>query len=55
MRLDAAEALLEILKREREWNSGAARLQLIKFFEAWGLDDPVTLASRRRMSALLFS
>ena len=54
-RREAAEALLEILRRERSWNEGAARLQLIKFFEAWGFDDPVTLGSRRRMSALLFS
>ena len=54
-RREAAEALLEILRRDREWNEGAARLQLIKFFEAWGFDDPATLTSRRRMSALLFS
>lgn len=54
-RQEAAEALLEILKRDRDWNEGAARLQLIKFFEAWGFDDPATLTSRRRMSALLFS
>ena len=54
-RQEAADALLEILKRERDWNEGAARLQLIKFFEAWGFDDPATLTSRRRMSALLFS
>ncbi|MCQ8241646.1 tetratricopeptide repeat protein [Rhizosaccharibacter radicis] len=51
----AADALLDILKRDRNWNEGAARLQLIKFFDAWGFDDPVTLAARRRMSALLFS
>lgn len=51
----AAEALLDILRQDREWNDGAARLQLIKFFEAWGFDDPVTLKARRRMSALLFS
>jgi putative thioredoxin len=54
-RQEAADALLELLKRDRNWKDGAARLQLIKFFEAWGFDDPVTLASRRRMSALLFS
>ena len=43
------------MRRDRSWNDGAARLQLIRFFEAWGFDDPVTLISRRRMSALLFS
>ncbi len=54
-RTEAADALLEILRRDRSWNEGAARLQLIRFFEAWGFDDPATLAGRRRMSALLFS
>ncbi len=54
-RQEAADALLEIMRRDRSWNEGAARLQLIRFFEAWGFDDPVTLSSRRRMSAMLFS
>ncbi len=54
-RQEAADALLEIMRRDRTWNEGAARLQLIRFFEAWGFDEPVTLTSRRRMSALLFS
>ena len=51
----AAAALLDIMKRERAWHEGAARLQLLKFFEAWGLSDPATLAARRKLSALLFS
>jgi putative thioredoxin len=52
---EAAAALLEIIRRDRTWNEGAARLQLLKFFEAWGLTEPVTLAARRKLSALLFS
>jgi putative thioredoxin len=51
----AAEALLEIIRRKRGWNDDAARLQLLKFFEAWGFDDPATMASRRKLSAILFS
>ena len=51
----AAAALLEIVRRERGWNEGAARLQLLKFFEAWGHADPATIAARRKLSALLFS
>jgi putative thioredoxin len=51
----AAEALLEIIRRKRGWNEDAARLQLVKFFEAWGIDDPATMAARRKLSALLFS
>ncbi|HBK07487.1 MAG TPA: co-chaperone YbbN [Acetobacteraceae bacterium] len=54
-REQAAEALLEIIRRARTWNEGAARLQLLKFFEAWGFEDPATSAARRRLSALLFS
>jgi putative thioredoxin len=54
-REEAANALLEILRRNRAWNEDAARLQLLKFFEAWGFDDPATSAARRRLSALLFS
>jgi putative thioredoxin len=54
-REEAAEQLLQIIRRDRKWNEEAARLQLLKFFEAWGLTDEVTMAARRRLSALLFS
>jgi putative thioredoxin len=51
---DAAEALLAIVRADRSWRDDAARLQLLKFFEAWGFDDPATMAARRKLSALLF-
>jgi putative thioredoxin len=54
-REQAADALLEIVRRNRAWNEEAARLQLLKFFEAWGFDDPATAAARRKLSAVLFS
>jgi putative thioredoxin len=54
-RAEAADALLEIIRRDRSWNEGAARAQLLKFFEAWGLEDPASMAARRKLSALLFS
>jgi putative thioredoxin len=54
-REEAADALLEIIRRNRGWNEDAARLQLLKFFESWGFDDAATMASRRKLSALLFS
>ena len=54
-REQAADALLEIIRRNRGWNDDAARLQLLKFFEAWGFDDPATTAARRRLSSVLFS
>jgi putative thioredoxin len=50
----AADALLEIVRRDRNWNDDSARLQLLKFFEAWGFDDPATVSARRKLSALLF-
>lgn len=53
-RAEAADALLEIMRRNRAWNDDAARLQLLKFFEAWGFDDEATMAARRKLSALLF-
>lgn len=54
-REEACDQLLEIIKRNREWNEDAARQQLVKFFEAWGASDPVTLSARRRLSSILFS
>jgi putative thioredoxin len=54
-REEAADALLEIIRRQRTWNEEAARLQLLKFFEAWGFDDPATLSARRKLSSILFS
>ena len=51
----AADHLLEIVRRQRGWNEDAARLLLLKFFEAWGFDDAATMAARRRLSALLFA
>ena len=53
-RQEAAEALLEAIRRDRAWNDEAARKQLLKFFEAWGFDDPATMKARRALSAILF-
>ncbi len=54
-REDAISNLLEILRRDKEWNEQAARKQLLKFFEAMGAADPLTLSSRKKFSAILFS
>lgn len=51
----AADALLEAIARDREWNDGAARAQLLKLFEAVGIGDPWVSAQRRRLSAILFT
>lgn len=54
-REEAVDQLLEIIKQARTWNDDAARKQLVKFFEAFGLMDPLTIASRKRLSSILFS
>jgi putative thioredoxin len=50
----AADQLLESVRRDREWNEGAARKRLLQFLEAVGLEDPWAGAQRRRLSAILF-
>ncbi|WP_083656085.1 thioredoxin [Mongoliimonas terrestris] len=54
-RQQAADHLVEIVKRERGWNDEAARKQLVQFFEAWGPVDPATLYGRRKLSSVLFA
>ncbi len=51
----AADALLEIIGRDREWNDGAARQKFLQLLEAQGLADPWARAQRRRLSAVLFT
>jgi len=51
----AADALLEIVRRDREWNDGAARQRFLQLLEAQGLEDPWSSAQRRRLSAVLFT
>ena len=51
----AADALLEIVRRDREWNDGAARQRFLQLLEAQGLEDPWSGAQRRRLSAVLFT
>jgi putative thioredoxin len=51
----AADELLEIIRRDREWNDGAARKRFLQLLEAQGLQDPWSSARRRRLSALLFT
>jgi putative thioredoxin len=54
-RIKAAEQLLEIQRRDRNWSDEKARKQLLQFFEAWGPMDEATLTGRRRLSSMLFA
>ncbi|WP_460102799.1 tetratricopeptide repeat protein [Qipengyuania sp. 483] len=50
----AADELLAMIEADREWNEGAARTKLLDIFNAVGLEDPWVVATRRRLSKLLF-
>ena len=50
----AADELLAMIEADREWNEGAARAKLVQMFEAVGLEDDWVVATRRRLSRLLF-
>ena len=54
-REEAANHLLEIIRRDRKWNDDGARKQLVQFFEAWGFADPAAVDGRKRLSTILFS
>jgi putative thioredoxin len=51
----ASDHLLAIIERNREWNEDAARLQLLKVFDAAGPTSDVAKQGRRKLSAILFS
>jgi putative thioredoxin len=51
----AADALLDIIGRDVEWNEGAARKRLLQLIEAQGFEDPWGRTQRRRLSALIFT
>ncbi len=48
------DALLEIIRRKRDWNEDAARKQLVQIFDALGFGHPLVSAGRRKLSAILF-
>jgi putative thioredoxin len=52
---EALDHLLDLVRRDRNWNDQAARKQLVKLFDAWGPKDDCTLDGRRRLSSILFS
>lgn len=52
---DAVEQLLELFKRDREWNDGAAKAQLFTIFEALEPNNEIVLNGRRKLSSLIFA
>lgn len=51
----AIAELLELFRRNREWNDGAAKAQLFTIFDALKPTDPVALNGRRKLSSMIFA
>ena len=52
---EAVDALLELFRRDREWNDGAAKTQLFTIFDALKPNDPIVLNGRRKLSSMIFA
>ena len=52
---EAVDQLLELFRRDREWNDGAAKAQLFKIFDALQPKDPIVLNGRRKLSSMIFA
>ena len=54
-RAAAIDNMLEIIRNDRAWNDDGARKELLRFFEALGFSDPLSIDGRKKLSRLLFS
>ncbi|WP_135450174.1 MULTISPECIES: thioredoxin [Tabrizicola] len=52
---EAVDELLELFRRDRNWNDGAAKAQLLTIFDALKPQDPIVLSGRRRLSSMIFA
>ena len=52
---EAVDQLLDLFRRDREWNEGAAKTQLFTIFDALKPNDPVVLNGRRKLSSMIFA
>ena len=52
---EAVDQLLDLFRRDREWNDGAARTQLFTIFDALNPKDPIVLKGRRKLSSMIFA
>ncbi|MCT8159059.1 thioredoxin family protein [Pseudoruegeria sp. SHC-113] len=52
---EAVAELLELFRRDREWNEGAAKAQLFTIFDALKPQDPIALNGRRKLSSMIFA
>ncbi|MFC0340936.1 tetratricopeptide repeat protein [Paracoccus niistensis] len=52
---EAIDQLLESFRRDRDWNEGAAKAQLLTIFDSLKPTDPLVQKGRRRLSSLIFA
>ncbi|MEX1233946.1 MAG: co-chaperone YbbN [Roseovarius sp.] len=52
---EAVDHLLELFRRDADWNEGAAKTQLFTVFDSLKPNDPVVLNGRRKLSSLIFA
>ena len=51
----AIDTLLELFRRDREWNEGAAKAQLFKLFDSLGPKSEAAARGRRKLSSMIFA
>ena len=52
---EAVDMLLDLFRRDRDWNEGAAKAQLFTIFDALAPKDPIVLKGRRKLSSMIFA
>ncbi|MBW7056149.1 co-chaperone YbbN [Paracoccus bogoriensis] len=52
---EAVEILLDSFRRDREWNDGVVKTQLLTIFDSLKPGDPIAQKGRRRLSSLIFA
>lgn len=52
---DAINELLELFRRDRDWNDGAAKEQLFKIFDSLSPMDEMAKTGRRKLSSMIFA
>jgi putative thioredoxin len=52
---EAVDMLLDLFRRDREWNEAAAKTQLFTIFDALPPKDPIALKGRRKLSSIIFA
>ena len=52
---EAVDHLLDLFRRDRDWNDDAAKSQLFTIFDALKPNDPIVLNGRRKLSSMIFA